>query len=102
MPLQYLNAPCQAEVEYGFGTSIRPQTVASAFIKEDLISPQATGAAPPGYGEREADQKYQRLLRETNSNTYRGRMVKAAESLIEMSRLVLGNVESLSMSPARP
>ena len=108
MPPQYRNAPRQAEVAYDFGTSVGPQTVASAFITEELISPRATGAAPPGHGEREADwsnlvyQNYQRLLRETNSNTSRGRMVETAESLIEMSRSVLGNVESLSMSPARP
>lgn len=69
MPPQYLNPPRQADVAYDFGTSVGPQTVASAFITEELISPQATRAAPPGHGEREADwfdlvyQKYLRVRR---------------------------------------
>ena len=108
MPQQYLNVPRQAEAAYDLGTSIGPQTAASPFITEESISSPTTGAALPNHEEREADwlnladENYRRLLRETNTNTNRGRMVEAAESLIEMSRLVLGNVESLGVTLARP
>ena len=40
--------------------------------------------------------QYQQLLRETNTNTSRGRMLKARDSLIKISSLLLGNASSLS------
>ena len=104
---QYLNAPYQADMTCDSRTYIGPQAAASPYIMEEPIYPQATGVAPPGHGQRESDRfdniyrKYQRLLRETNSNTHLGRAVEAADSLIEMSRLVVNNVESLGILTTR-
>ena len=107
IPQQYLNPSYQADIAYDSGTYVGSQAAAFPYLIEEPTFPQATGVAPPGYGRREPDRlnnvyrKQQRLLRETNTNTSLGRVVEGADSLIEMSRLVLGNVESLGMLNAK-
>ncbi len=60
--------------------------------------PQGTGVAPPGDEQRETEWfvscEYHKLLREMNSTRW-GKFVEVAESLMEMSRSLLGNAESL-------
>lgn len=102
MPQQYLNAPYPPLLE--FTTDLGPWAAASSYATEEPTFPQATGVGPPDQGQREWDRydrfyrQYQKLLRETNTNTSRGKVVEATDSLIEMSKLILGNVESLSTS----
>ena len=108
-PSQYSTTQFQPPAAFNPTNDLSRSTLASPYpTAEPEISHIAT-TEPAGIGQKpspEQEEKphnrfevfnhqFQRTLRETNENTSRGRLVEAGESLLELSGLLLGNVESL-------
>ena len=88
MPQQHPIALYQQRLQYDPTTDLEFSTPTSSDPTIDLEFPQAAGAEPTDQQQRVIDSYdyiYSQLMK-TNENTSHGRLVAAAESLLEISK----------------
>lgn len=100
---QYPTAPYQQQLPYSATADPERSTLVSPYpgTEPEAAQPQTSASAEPE--QRQPDRydvlydQYRRVLRETNENASRGRLVQAGESLLEISDWLLSNAEGLGL-----
>jgi len=101
LPQQYAATPYQHQMQYNPQADLGQSDLASAYSALDSEISPGLGAEVAGQEEQDdvglIRDQYQKLLRETNEKAYRGQLIEGAESLLQMSELLLGRCEALGM-----
>ena len=100
---QYSNAQFQPAMAFNTTTTadLARSTLASGFPNTETDFTPTANDEPAESEQRQPDRfdvfysQYRRVLKETNDNASRGRLIEASESLLELSSWLLGNVENL-------